>query len=142
MIRFRLENDEKIGKSASIFSVVEISRRILFLRPFCHVLDLIRVFLRRESVYWRGQSLFFDFFKDFLVKFWVGWFGWKKWSSIIDRCTKNVMRLLAHCVRFSFVGKQSLQYFSAKMWNKQRRLYRNPFAVRVFTLICFRTKTN
>ena len=72
LIRFRLENDEKIGKSELPFSVVEESRRMLLLRAFRHALDLVRAFVQHESIDWRGQSLFFDFFEDFLVKFWVG----------------------------------------------------------------------
>ena len=72
LIRFRLENDEKIGKSELPFSVVEESRIILILRAVRHALDQVRAFLRHKSVYWRGQPLFFDFFKDFLVKSWVG----------------------------------------------------------------------
>ena len=72
LIRFCIENDEKIGKSTSHFSVVEESRRIVLLKAFRNMEDLVRAFLRHELVYQRGQSLCFDFFEDFFVKFWVG----------------------------------------------------------------------
>ena len=72
LVRFRLETDEKIGKSMSTFSVVDESRRMSFLRAFQYALDLVCAFSQHKSVYWRGQSLFFDFFEDFLVKLWVG----------------------------------------------------------------------
>ena len=39
-------------------------------------------------------------------------------------------------------GNNCFHYFSAKMWNRQRRLHRNSIAVRVITLISFRTDTN
>ena len=54
-------------------------------------------------------SLFFDFFEDFLVKIWVGQFGGKWRSSIIDRQARNVVWQVAHCVCIPFMGKQSLQ---------------------------------
>ena len=41
-----------------------------------------------------------------------------------------------------FWGNNRFNYFSAKMWNRQRRLHRNSIAVRVITLISFRTDTN
>ena len=39
-------------------------------------------------------------------------------------------------------GNSRFNHFSAKIWNRKRRLHSNPYAVCVFTLISFQIETN
>ena len=62
-------------------------------------------------------------------------------ASLIDK--REMLCDKLHIVSVSHLwGSSRFNHFSAKMWNTQRRLHSNPFAIRMFTWISFRIETN
>ena len=62
-------------------------------------------------------------------------------ASLIDK--REMLCDKLHIVSVSHLwGSSRFNHFSAKMWNTQRRLHRNSFAIRVFRLMSFRIDNN
>ena len=62
-------------------------------------------------------------------------------ASLIDK--REMLCDKLHIVSVSHLwGSSRFNHFSAKMWDRKRRLQSNPFAIRVLTLISFRIDNN